>query len=312
MDGWGQLLLYRKDLFMENGLSVPDTWENILEAAEKLHKPPMLWGIEIPTDPGQIYTQQVFEHFALSNGVHLVNREGNIDLNTPEMVQTLSFYKSLNLFGPPGNIYWLHTRIDYLSGRTAMTIWSPYILDELSGLRKDQPVVPDMIKKQPGFLARNTGFVAIIKGHDASAQYGQMNCLGITRDANIPLSQKWVMYLLTDGYLNWLSMAPEGKLPMRKGTPEAPACFVDGWKNLEIGTTSRAKISDCFGDDAVAAILSGMSGFSRWGFSQGKGALISKIYGTKIIPKILKRFLDNELTAVEAAKLMDTKVKALE
>lgn len=31
LDGWGQLLLYRKDLFKEKGLLVPDKWENILK-----------------------------------------------------------------------------------------------------------------------------------------------------------------------------------------------------------------------------------------------------------------------------------------
>jgi len=312
IDGWGQLLLYRKDLFKENNLLPPDTWQHILVAAEKLHKPPLMWGFDLPTDPGQIYTHQVFEHFALSNSVHLVNDMGDIMLNTPEMIQTLEFYKSLARFGPPGNIYWLHTRIDYLTGRTAMTVWSPYILDELSGLRQDQPVVPDMIKNQPGFLAKNTGFIPIIKGPHASAQYGQMNYLGITRDANIPLAQKWVIHLLTDGYIQWLSMAPEGKLPMRKGTPESPHCFVDGWKDLEFGTTSRVKISECYGEDTTNQILSGIEGFHRWGFAKGKGSLISKIYGTKIIPKILKRFLDGELTAVETAELMDKQVKALE
>ena len=40
--------------------------------------------------------------------------------------------------------------------------------------------------------------------------------------------------------------------------------------------------------------------------------LVSKIYGTRIIPKILKRFLDDELSAKEAAALMHEKVKALE
>ncbi|MBE9572502.1 MAG: hypothetical protein IMF11_17900, partial [Proteobacteria bacterium] len=44
----------------------------------------------------------------------------------------------------------------------------------------------------------------------------------------------------------------------------------------------------------------------------GKGALISKIYGTKIIPEILKRFLDGELNAKQAARMMDARVKALE
>ncbi len=92
-DGWGQLLLYRKDLFEKKGLPVPNTWEKIIAAARTLHNPPFIWGFKAATDPDQIYTQQVFEHIALSNDVRLVNASGNVDLNTPEMVEALNYYK---------------------------------------------------------------------------------------------------------------------------------------------------------------------------------------------------------------------------
>ena len=311
-DGWGQLLLYRRDLFEEKGLSAPDRWDRIVEAAKTCHKPPLMWGFEAPTDPGQTYTQQVFEHLALSNGVRLTGPSGKVDLDTPEMIETLEFYKALTRFTPPGNLYWLHTRMDYLSGRAAMIIWSPFILDELSGLRQDQPVVPDMAKGKPGFLAKNTGFVSIIKGPKGAAQYGQINYLGVTRDAKADLAKRWVEFLLTDGYLRWLGMAAEGKLPLHKGTKMDPDRFIRGWMGLQFGVTTRARISEFYGMDVVKTIMSGLDGFDRWGFSEGKGALIFKIYATKVIPEILKRFLDGELSAKEAAQLMDRRVKALE
>jgi multiple sugar transport system substrate-binding protein len=58
--------------------------------------------------------------------------------------------------------------------------------------------------------------------------------------------------------------------------------------------------------------MAGMEHFDRWGFAEGKGALVSKIYGTKAIPEILKRFLDGELTAKEAAEKMNERVKGME
>ena len=311
-DGWGQLLLYRKDLFEQKNLAPPDRWDRILQAAEALHNPPLLWGFEAATDPGQTYTQQVFEHIALSNGVRLIDGSGKVDLDTPGMVETLEFYKALSRFTPPGNLYWLHTRMDYLSGRAAMIIWSPFILDELSGLRRDQPVVPDMAKGEPGFLARNTGFVTIIHGPKGMAQYGQINYFGITRDADQEAAKQWVGFLLTDGYLKWLGMAPEGKLPVRKGTPDDTNRFIDGWMELEFGVTTRAKISQFYGIDVVKSVVEGVEGFDRWGFAAGKGALVSKIYGTKVIPEILKRYLDGELSAKDAARMMDERVKGME
>ena len=312
VDAWGQLLLYRKDLFKEKGLLIPDTWDNILTAARTLHNPPLLWGFEAGTDPGQKYTQQVFEHFALSNGVRLINPQGRVHLNTPEMIETLTFYKGLTRFSPPGNLYWLHTRMDYLSGRAAMIVWSPFILDELSGLRRDQPVLPDLSTGKPGFLAKNTAFVTTIHGPRGASQYGQANYFGITRDADYNAASQWIRYLLSEAYLKWLSMAPEGKFPVRKGTPEDPDRFVDGWMDLKFGVTARAKISQFYKRDVVNAIKSGMEQFDRWGFSKGKGALISKIYRTKTIPEILKRFIDGELDAPETARLMNERITKLE
>jgi len=311
-DGWGQLLLYRKDLFEKKGLPVPDRWDRILQAAQALHNPPLIWGFEAATDPGQTYTQQVFEHFALSNGVRLTGPSGSVELDTPKMVQTLKFYKALTRFTPRGNLYWLHTRMDYVSGRASMIIWSPFILDELSGLRRDLPVIPDIIKGEPGYLARNTGFVTIIRGPKGAAQYGQINYLGITRDANKVPAKRWVEFLLTDGYLKWLGMAPEGKLPVRKGTREEPNRFIDGWMELEFGKTTRARISEFYGMGVVKTIIDGVDGFDRWGFAEGKGTLISKIYRTKVIPEILKRFLDGELSAKQATRMIGKRVKVME
>jgi multiple sugar transport system substrate-binding protein len=285
---------------------------HILKGARALHRPPLIWGFEVATDPGQIYTQQVFEHFALSNGVRLTDASGNIDLDTPAMIETLEFYKALSRFTPPGNLYWLHTRMDYLSGRAAMMVWSPFILDELSGLRQDQPVVPDIARAKPGFLSRNTGFVSSIRGRRGTAQWGQIKYLGITPDADKNVAAEWVAFLLTDRYLDWLGMAAEGKLPLRRGTPEAPNRFVDGWMGLEFGVTSRAKISRFYGTDVAETLMEGLGSFDRWGFPEGRGLLMAKIYGTKVIPRILKQFLDGGLTAEQAARRMNQKVKALE
>jgi multiple sugar transport system substrate-binding protein len=311
-DGWGQLLLYRKDLFEKKALPVPDRWDAILKASQAVHNPPLIWGFEVATDPGQTYTQQVFEYFALSNGVKLTDSSGQVNLNTPAMVETLEFYKKLAAYTPPGNVYWLHTRLDYLSGRAAMITWSPFILDELSGLRQDQPVVPDIARGEPGFLARHTGFVTTIHGPRGSAEYGQINYFGITRDANKEAAKAWVEFLLSEGYLKWLGMAAEGKLPVRLGTKEDPEKFTKGWMELEFGVTTRAKISRFYGADVAKTIMSGVESFDRWGFSEGKGGLVSKIYGTKVIPEILKKFLDGEITAQQAAQRMNARVRELQ
>ena len=63
------------------------------------------------------------------------------------------------------------------------------------------------------------------------------------------------------------------------------------------------------------SMTASVDGLDRWGLGGvggARGALVSKIYGTKIIPEILKRFLDGELNAEEAARLMNERVRALD
>ncbi len=307
-DGWGQLLLFRKDLFAgsasETLLGTPNTWEKILAAAQALHAPPKVWGIAVGTDPTQVYMQQVFEQFALSNGAHLVNPStGEVDLNTPEFIQTLKFYKKLVSFTPPGNIYWRQTREDYFGGRQAMIIWSPFILDELAGLRDSAPVTATGLAKP---LHQMTGIVTAFKGPLGSkpAQWGQVSYFGITVGASSNV-QKWAQFLLGDGYLDWLSMAPEGKFPLRYK-------FVDGWKQLKIGVDRKARIADLYPDEVIDSIIAGVDNFDRWGFASGKGACVGQVYGTKESIRILRRYLDGEVSAEKAAKQMTEAIQALD
>jgi multiple sugar transport system substrate-binding protein len=307
-DGWGQLLLYRKDLFVGKDatriLNAPNTWGSILAATKALHDPPNVWGIAIGTDPTQVYTQQVFEQFALSNGARLISpTSGTVDLMTPEFLQALLFYKELAAFTPKGDIYWRQTREDYLGGRVAMIIWSPFILDEMAGLRDSVPVTASGLMKP---LHELTGIVTAFQGPLGArpAQWGQVNYFGITVGADVD-AVKWVEFLLKDGYLEWLSMAPEGQVPLRRQ-------FVSGWKNLKIGVDRQVRISDIYSDAVISSIISGVERFDRWGFGTGKGACVGQVYGTKTLIRMLRRYLDGGMSAAAAAEEMTEAIGKLD
>ena len=85
-DGWGQLLIYRTDLFDAAGLEAPDTFDKIAAAAEALNDPGNnLFGITMSNDPNGSFTQQTFEHIALANGCNLVDDSANGDPRHPRM-----------------------------------------------------------------------------------------------------------------------------------------------------------------------------------------------------------------------------------
>src|SRR5918995_1905634 len=90
-DGWGQLLIYRKDLFDEAGLSEPKTLDDVRAAAEQLNKGDTV-GITLATAPGDGFTHETFEHVALAQGCQLVDDGGAVTIDSPECVEAFRWY----------------------------------------------------------------------------------------------------------------------------------------------------------------------------------------------------------------------------
>jgi multiple sugar transport system substrate-binding protein len=305
-DGWGQLLIYRADLFDANGLEAPTTFEAIEAAAAALNDPDNnFYGITAATDASEVFMQQTFEHFALANGVQLTDDEGNVTLNTPEMIEALDFYGNLMAnYGPPGACGVVCTRATYFTGQAAMIVWSPFILDEMAGLRDAAlPNCPEC-EENIAFLAENSAISPAFVGPsgDAPAQYGQVSNLGITTSANTEAAIQFVEFWLSDGYLDWLSVAPEGKFPMRQGTPDAPTSFIEGWSMLETGVDRKAPLGDFYSPEVLETLIAGATGFDRWGFAQGQGELVSGVYTELPVPVNLRQIIDGAMTGEEAAE----------
>jgi multiple sugar transport system substrate-binding protein len=313
VDGWTQLLLYRADLFEEHGLEPPTTFDAILAAIDELHDPPNMYGFVAATDVSQPYMLQVFEHFALANGAHMVDDEGNIILDSPEMVETLEFYRQLVEASPPGLLYWQHSREIYQAGQAAMIVWSPFILDALAGLRDDPPVPADE-PHYPGWLAEQTGFVTQLSGpsNPEGAGWANVSYFGITLGADLDAAMQFVEYSMSEAYVDTLQVAPQGKFPVRRGAQDDPEAFIEAWKQFEVGVDRRAPLTQFYAEEAINEWLEGLDTGDRWAFRQGEGILYSQMADTRVLVDTLREFLDGDHTAEEAAALMQSRVEALQ
>jgi multiple sugar transport system substrate-binding protein len=54
----------------------------------------------------------------------------------------------------------------------------------------------------------------------------------ITNDSDTDHARQFVEYVMNDGYADWLSIAPEERLPVRAGTEANPTQFADAWKAM--------------------------------------------------------------------------------
>ncbi|MEV0953550.1 extracellular solute-binding protein [Promicromonospora sp. NPDC050249] len=310
-ESWAQLLYYRTDLFEKAGLQPPETYEDILAAAEALDGPDTA-GFVGATAPGDAFTHQTFEHIALGNDCQMVTDAGEIAFDSPECVEALQFYQDLiGGYSVPGAQDVDTVRAAYFAGQAAMFVWSTFALDEMAGLRDDaKPTCPECTD-DPAFLAKNTGIVPAIQGPSGSAPapFGEVTSWAITVGAPADPAQQFVEYMMTDGYEPWLAIAPEGKVPVRSGTAENPTQYADAWGTLDIGVDTQGPLSDFYSDDVLSVLQAGPEDLSRWGITQGQGDLVGASLGELPVAAAVSAVTsgtDPEQAAQEAADALRT------
>ncbi|MEV4812097.1 ABC transporter substrate-binding protein [Micromonospora avicenniae] len=311
-DGWGQLLVYRKDLFDAAGLPAPDTYERIAAAAARLNTGGTA-GITAATAPGDVFTQQTFEHLALANGCQLTDDSGAVTLDSPQCVEAFRFYGDLMRdHSVKGAQDVDTTRATYFAGKAAMLIWSPFILDELAGLRNDAKPTCPQCAADPAFLAKNSGFVTAIKGPNGSpAQYGEISSWAVLDGAAADPAKSFVEYLLGDAYPRWFGMSPEGRFPVRKGTADEPEKFLTAWNTSQAGVDAKKPLAEVYGDQVLDALRASPDAFQRWGLAQGQGKLVGAILGELPVPKALNDVIAGKSDAAAAAGRAKKDVEAI-
>lgn len=294
VDGWTQMIVYRKDVFDANGLAAPTTFDAVTAAVEKLHNPPEMYGFVAATKIDESFMSQVLEHVLLANGISPVGPDGFKALEAGPTIEALDFYKTIAKASPPGELFWKQSREVYFDGKTAMIIWSPFILDELAGLRDAAPVT---INDDPttGDLAAVTGVVTNFAGpsNAAGAAWGDVRYMGITSDADTDNAMEFVKYTVGDGYMSTLGIAPEGKFPVRKGTADDPDQFTEAWSKLDVGVDRKAPLSELYAPEMIGEIVGGLDVAQRWGVAEGQLSLASKMINSRVINKLVREYIDD-------------------
>jgi multiple sugar transport system substrate-binding protein len=286
-DAWVQLLIYRKDLFDKAGLAAPTSFASIQRAAQQLNSPQTA-GITMATVPGDAFTEQSFEYFALANGCQLVDKSGKVTLNSDACISTFKTYSDLvRNDSVRGGQDVDSTRATYFAGKSAMLVWSSFILDEMAGLRKDALPTCPQCRTDPSYLAKNSGVVTAIQGPDGAkpAQFGEIGSWTVTHSGNTDAAKKFVAYMLDQGYPNWLGLSPEGKFPVRQGTSADPKKFITAWRSLKTGVDTKARLSAYYPQSVLEQLESSPARIDRWALPQGQGALLGATLGPLPVPK---------------------------
>src|SRR3954468_1524022 len=310
-ESWVHLLLYRKDLFDQAGLAAPTTYDDVLAAAKALDSDDVA-GFLGANVAGDAFTEQTFEEIGLGNNCQLVNDDGDVTFDSDECVEALDFYGQLQQnYSVTGAQDVDTTRAAYFAGQGAMLIWSSFILDEMAGLRNDAlPTCPEC-KADPAFLAENSGVVTSLQGPSGSepATFGEITSWTITADAATDPSEKFVEYMMGDGYEPWIAIAPEGKIPVRAGKAAGSTEYADAWAGMNVGVDTKAPLSQFYSQDVIDALTTGADNLSRWAIPQGQGDLLGAIAGDQPVANAVNE-VSNGKSAEDAAKEAADAIKA--
>jgi len=312
VDGWTQMIVYRADLFEAAGLEPPSSYANVLAALDALHNPPEMYGFVAATKIDENFMSQVLEHVFLANGVSPVGPDGVQPLDEAATIEVLDFYKAIAEASPPGDLYWDQSRSLYFSGNAAMIIWSPFILDELAGLRDS---APPTINDDPTStaLAAATGIVTNFAGpsNPDGAAWGDVRYFGITADAATDAAMEFVEYSLGEGYEATLAIAPEGKFPVRRGTDTNPTEYADLWATLDVGVDRKAPLGALYEQSMIDEIVGGLDVAQRWGVADGKLSEASAIINSQVINRLVREYIDGERDAAATVAALNEAIAAV-
>lgn len=315
-DGWQQIWLYRTDWFEALDQPPPATYQDIISGTAAIYRNPdlsaqtgitasLISGLVVPTESDLISTQQVFEQLALANGCELIDDKGEILFTTPACYDALGFYRQLvNGYSPSDVQTDISALNAYLAGRTGLIVTSPSVLPKLAGLDPDFVPSCPQCAANPTYLAENSGFTTAVSGRSDQAQpatFSDLTNLGITTAADPALAEQFVAYWFNDGYLTWLSVEPERKVPLRRGTSDDPTQFITVWQSLPVGATdSNTTLADVYGADLVSTLADNVSQTTRWGLGTDQGDFITAVRRKMIFPILLQEMLSGYFTSDQA------------
>nr|WP_088006066.1 extracellular solute-binding protein [Indiicoccus explosivorum] len=282
ISGWVQGIWYDKEALASKGFEEPETWDEVLAVAEAFTNPAEdQYGIALPTEES-LFSEQAFSQFALSNNANVLNAEGELTINTPEMEAALAYYQELSQYTMPGSNGVTEVNDAFMNNTAPMAIYSTYIL-------------PGVFEQGN---AENLGFA--IPTNETSAVYGTVSALTITagvEDAEREAAQEFVEFMAQpENMTEWVLMSPGGAQPVSDLVTESEAY-------------QSNEVINAFGDLSTE-IASSFEEIQIFGLVDGQNFLkAGDISSSGAIPKMVNSVTVGEQSVEEALAEAESAVK---
>lgn len=204
-----QLMWIRKDLLQKAGLEVPQTWEELKKAAEKLSDGDV-YGLSIPMGTNDMMATRFLNFYAQSNGEALIGKDGKANLTSKAVIDGIQYFTDLyKKTSPEGSVNFnvLDQATLYYQGKTAFDFNSGF---QIGGVEKTTPALADQIEAVP--LPRMKSSDPIYGGETSNLP------MVVWKNSKHPeVAKAFLQTLYKDAdYIRFLHSVPVGMMPSLK------------------------------------------------------------------------------------------------
>ncbi|SDO05164.1 ABC transporter substrate-binding protein [Alkalicoccus daliensis] len=276
--GMVQALWYRADHFEEAGLEVPETWEDLLAAAETLNDGDRN-GIALPAS-STMATDQVLYSIMVSGGAKdIIDSDNNVNFNTQETVDSYELYADLLEYSPSDSTSygWGEPQAQFNSGNASMAI------------EKGQYLAP--FEDESGQPAESLGVAPIPQGpngEEGSIYYSNAVMMLTDEEEKQAGIEAFFEFMFDpDNYGDFLNADPGLFLPVTE----------DGTD----GSFYEDPVVEQYREHVDFLIDYSQHG-QLFGFTDGVASRIGQIAGPNYIAETLQQIIINDMTPEEAVE----------
>lgn len=293
---------YRKDLFEENGLEIPKTWEELKEAAKVLTQDTDgdgsidTYGMCIPMDRNMV-AQQTYSQFLYSDGINVFDPEtGEYEFGSKKEQAVKALDMMIEIYqvaSPEGSINWSWTdfRTALAKGEIAMASeWGAVV----AIAQEQNPEMLDNLSVFPFPGADESTYNQ--NGSFGGAYY---MAIGKSTDEKIEASKKFVEFLFeTDRVAERANSRPIYALPALKEAFDS-----DTYQNNEMVKKFNKEMEDIFENIIPYE--------ERSGFEAGLTNSAGQIESSNIMGDAIQNVVLNGWTTEEAVDYIDEKMQEI-
>ena len=88
--------------------------------------------------------------------------------------------------------------------------------------------------------------------------------------------------------------------------------YINAWSKLPVGVDRKAPLSDLYDANTIRRIVSGLETADRWGVKEGQLSLASKIINSQVINRIVRQYIDDEISSADAVAKLNTELASIQ